>query len=49
MLEPKRLLTVALVAASILSILVAAGSWAATNARGQPITTNNQTTSATKP
>jgi hypothetical protein len=46
MLEPKRFLTIALVAASILSILVAAGGWgAATNARGQPITTNNQTTS----
>jgi hypothetical protein len=44
MLEPKRLLTIALVAASILSILVVAGGWAATNARGQPITTNNQTT-----
>jgi hypothetical protein len=44
MLEPKRFLTIALVAASILSILVAAGGWAATNARGQPITTNNQTT-----
>ena len=46
MLEPKRLLTVALVAASILSILVAAGGGAATNARGQPITTNNQTTTS---
>jgi hypothetical protein len=44
MLEPKRLLTVALVAASILSILVAAGGGAATNVRGQPTTTNNQTT-----
>jgi hypothetical protein len=44
MLEPKRFLTIALVAASILSILVAAGGWAATNARGQPTTTNNQTT-----
>jgi hypothetical protein len=44
MLEPKRLLTVALVTASILSILVAAGGWAATNARGQPTTMNNQTT-----
>jgi hypothetical protein len=46
MLEPKRLLTVALVTASILSILVAAGGWAATNARGQPITMNNQTTTS---
>jgi hypothetical protein len=44
MLEPKRLLIVALVAASILSILVAVGGWAATSARGQPTTTNNQTT-----
>jgi hypothetical protein len=44
MLEPKRFLTVALVAASILSILVAAGGGAAINARGQPTTTNNQTT-----
>jgi hypothetical protein len=46
MLEPKRFLTIALVAASILSILVAAEGWAATNARGQPITTNNQTTTS---
>jgi hypothetical protein len=46
MLEPKRLLTVALVAASILSILVAAGDWAAKNAMGQPTTTNNQTTTS---
>ena len=46
MLEPKRFLTVALVAASILSILVAAGGGAATNARGQPTTTNNQTTTS---